>query len=205
MSEPLSYGYVDGNFFTSIIESGMIDIVGSEGLNISFEPVPDVSAISSPSGILKKNSVRCVVTEAGWFTPDFDPETGQPNPDASRGVTLITGPYRVFINGIHYPTLRFNLTDEFNEDYPFDLASSFPDYQSPLDTNILLDVPSNSSEEDDEYKSLQDGEKFHVEETKTTWEIFSNIYGEENAAISYEKISYTKEEAIKDYQINEIY
>lgn len=63
---------------------------------------------------------------------------------------------------------------------------------------ITINTVDDYYEDDDEYESFRDGEKFHVEETKTTWEIFSNIYGEENAAISYEKISYTKKEAIAD-------
>ena len=71
---------------------------------------------------------------------------------------------------------------------------------------ITINTVDDYYEDDDEYKSLYDGEKFHVEETKTTWEFFSNIYGEENAAISYyEKISYTEKEAIADYRENGIY
>ena len=70
---------------------------------------------------------------------------------------------------------------------------------------IVINAIDDYCEEDDEFTSSYPDEVFHVEETKTTWEIFSNIYGEENAAISYEKISYTEEEAIKDYQINGIY
>ena len=56
-------------------------------------------------------------------------------------------------------------------------------------------------------KSILDEEKIDhtVEETKTTWKIFSNIYGEENAVTSYEKISYTEKEAIADYRENGIY
>jgi hypothetical protein len=67
---------------------------------------------------------------------------------------------------------------------------------------ITINAIDDYCEDTDEYKSLHD--KFHVEETKTTWEIFSNIFGEENAAISYEKISYTKKEAIADYRKNGI-
>ena len=70
---------------------------------------------------------------------------------------------------------------------------------------ITINTVDDYYEDDDEYESFRDGEKFHVEETKTTWEIFSNIYGEENAATSYEKISYTEKEAIADYRENGIY
>ena len=70
---------------------------------------------------------------------------------------------------------------------------------------IVINAIDDYCEDTDEYESLCDGEKFHVEETKTTWEIFSNIYGEENAAISYEKISYTEKEAIADCIENGMY
>ena len=70
---------------------------------------------------------------------------------------------------------------------------------------IVINAIDDYCEEDDEFTSSYPDEVFHVEETKTTWEIFSNIYGEENAAISYEKISYTEKEAIADYRENGIY
>ena len=70
---------------------------------------------------------------------------------------------------------------------------------------ISINTIDDYCEEDEEFTSSYPDEIFHVEETKTTWEIFSNIYGEENAAISYEKISYTEKEAIADYRENGIY
>ena len=69
---------------------------------------------------------------------------------------------------------------------------------------IVINAIDDYCEEDDEFTSSYPDEVFHVEETKTTWEIFSNIYGEENAAISYEKISYTEKEAIADCRENGI-
>ena len=86
-----------------------------------------------------------------------------------------------------------------------DEAKDFAESEGKDYDEITIIPCEDYSEEDDEYKSLHDGEKFHVEETKTTWEIFSNIYGEENAATSYEKISYTEKEAIADYRENGIY
>lgn len=70
---------------------------------------------------------------------------------------------------------------------------------------IVINAIDDYCEEDDEFTSSYPDEVFHVEENVNTWDIYSNIYGEENAAISYEKISYTEKEAIKDYQINGIY
>ena len=63
---------------------------------------------------------------------------------------------------------------------------------------ITINAIDDYCEEDDEFTSSYPDEVFHVEEIKIMWEIFSNIYGEENAAISYEKISYTEKEAIAD-------
>ena len=71
--------------------------------------------------------------------------------------------------------------------------------------DIVINAIDDYCEEDDEFTSSYPDEIFYVEETKTTWEIFSSIYGEGNAARSYEKISYTEKEAIADYKENGIY
>ena len=63
---------------------------------------------------------------------------------------------------------------------------------------ISINTIDDYCEEDEEFTSSYPDEIFHVEENVKTWDIFSNIYGEENAAISYEKISYTEKEAIAD-------
>ena len=70
---------------------------------------------------------------------------------------------------------------------------------------ITINAIDDYCEEDDEFTSSYPDEVFHVEENVNTWDIYSNIYGEENAAISYEKISYTEKEAIADYRENGIY
>ena len=85
-----------------------------------------------------------------------------------------------------------------------DEAKDFAESEGKDYDEITIIPCEDYSEEDDEYK-MHDGEKFHVEETKTTWEIFSNIYEEGNASTSYEKIRYTKKEAIADYRESEIY
>jgi hypothetical protein len=59
--------------------------------------------------------------------------------------------------------------------------------------------------ENQEFTSSCPGERFHVEEKSQTWEIFSNIFGDDEPATTYRKDDYTKEEAIKDYQENGIY
>ena len=97
-------------------------------------------------------------------------------------------------NFISYQTDRNGV----NVEELIDEAKDFAESEGKDYDEITIIPCEDYSEEDDEYKGLYDGEKFHVEETKTTWEIFSNIYGEENAAISYEKISYTEKEAIAD-------
>ena len=58
--------------------------------------------------------------------------------------------------------------------------------------------------EADEYTTT-DGETFHVEESRECWEIYSSVFGDEEAATTYRKDDYTKEEAIKDYKENGIY
>ena len=58
--------------------------------------------------------------------------------------------------------------------------------------------------EADEYTTT-DGETFRVEESTDCWEIYSHIFGDNYPVTTYRKDDYTKEEAIKDYQINGIY
>ena len=50
-----------------------------------------------------------------------------------------------------------------------------------------------------------ESETFHVEESAECWEIYSSVFGDEEAATAYRKDDYTKEEAIKDYKENGIY
>ena len=49
------------------------------------------------------------------------------------------------------------------------------------------------------------GEKFHVEESLECWEIYSNIWGDDEPAQTYRKCDYSLEEAIADYTANGIY
>jgi hypothetical protein len=63
----------------------------------------------------------------------------------------------------------------------------------------------NQAIKDEEFTSSCPGETFHVEESTDCWEIYSSIFGDEEAATTYRKDDYTKEEAIKDYRENGIY
>ena len=57
----------------------------------------------------------------------------------------------------------------------------------------------------DEYTTNDESETFHVEESTDCWEIYSSVFGDEEAATTYRKDDYTKEEAIKDYKESGIY
>ena len=70
---------------------------------------------------------------------------------------------------------------------------------------ISINTIDDYCEEDDEFDSSFPDEVFHVEENVKTWDIYSNIWGNDEAATTYRKDDYTKEEAIKDYQTTGIY
>ena len=70
---------------------------------------------------------------------------------------------------------------------------------------ISINTVDDYCEEDDEFDSSFPDEKFYVEETKTTWEIFSNIFGDDEPAQTYRKCDYSRKEAIADYKENGIY
>ena len=70
---------------------------------------------------------------------------------------------------------------------------------------ISINTVDDYCEEDDEFDSSFPDEVFHVEETKTTWDIYSNIFGDDEAAQTYRKCDYSLKEAIADYKENGIY
>ena len=70
---------------------------------------------------------------------------------------------------------------------------------------ITINAIDDYCEEDDEFTSSYPGEIFHVEENVKTWDVYSSVFGDDKPATSYRKSDYSKEEAIKDYQINGIY
>ena len=50
-----------------------------------------------------------------------------------------------------------------------------------------------------------DGETFHVEEKSDCWEIYSSVFGDEEAATTYDKENWTYDEAVENYRKNGIY
>ena len=70
---------------------------------------------------------------------------------------------------------------------------------------ITINAIDDYCEDTDEYVTRDENETFTIEESRNYWEIFSNVFGDDKPATSYRKSDYSKEEAIKDYQINGIY
>ena len=70
---------------------------------------------------------------------------------------------------------------------------------------ITINAIDDYCEDTDEYVTRDENETFTIEESRNDWEIFSNVFGDDEPATSYRKSDYSKEEAIKDYQINGIY
>ena len=70
---------------------------------------------------------------------------------------------------------------------------------------ITINAIDDYCEEDDEFTSLYPDEVFHVEENVNTWDIYSNIFGDDEPAQTYRKCDYSLKEAIADYKENGIY
>ena len=70
---------------------------------------------------------------------------------------------------------------------------------------ISINTVDDYCEEDEEFTSSYPDEIFYVEETKTTWDIFSNLFGGDEPAQTYRKCDYSLKEAIADYKENGIY
>ena len=70
---------------------------------------------------------------------------------------------------------------------------------------ITINAIDDYCEEDDEFTSLYPDEVFHVEENVNTWDIYSNIFGDDEPAQTYRKCDYSLKEAIVNYGGNGIY
>ena len=70
---------------------------------------------------------------------------------------------------------------------------------------ISINTIDDYCEEDDEFDSSFPDEVFYVEENVKTWDIYSNIFGDDEAAQTYRKCDYSLKEAIADYKENGIY
>lgn len=70
---------------------------------------------------------------------------------------------------------------------------------------LSFNIVDDWCEDTDEYTTTNESEIFHVEESTDCWEIYSSVFGDEEAATTYRKNDYTKEEAIKDYKENIIF
>ena len=77
--------------------------------------------------------------------------------------------------------------------------------EKEYDEITINDAIDDYYEDTDEYVTRGENEAFTIEESRNDWEIFSNVFGDDEPARSYRKLDYSKEEAIKDYQINGIY
>ena len=70
---------------------------------------------------------------------------------------------------------------------------------------IVINAIDDYCEEDDEFTSSYPDEVFHVEENVNTWDIYSNIFGDDEPDTTYDKKDWTYDEVIADYRENGIY
>ena len=70
---------------------------------------------------------------------------------------------------------------------------------------IVINAIDDYCEEDDEFTSSYPDEIFHVEENVNTWDIYSNIFGDDEPDTTYDKENWTYDEVVDDYKENGIY
>ena len=70
---------------------------------------------------------------------------------------------------------------------------------------ITINTVDDYYEDDDEFTSSFPDEIFHVEENVKTWDIYSDLFGDDEPAQTYRKCDYSLKEAIADYKENGIY
>ena len=56
-----------------------------------------------------------------------------------------------------------------------------------------------------EYTTTNGSETFIVKESADCWEIYSSVFGDEEAATTYDKENWTYDEAVENYRKNGIY
>ena len=112
--------------------------------------------------------------------------------------------------GRAYGVYTFYQTDRFGK---FD-ASDLIDYAKEIaDTNDWeydqVDFKIEEEwEADGDFHSRENGndtEEFSVEENVNTWDIYSNIFGDDEPDTTYDKENWTYDEVIEDYTENGIY
>jgi hypothetical protein len=70
---------------------------------------------------------------------------------------------------------------------------------------IRINAIDDYCEDTDEYVTRDENETFTIEESRNDWEIFSNVFGDDEPAQTYRKSDYSLKEAIADYKENGIY
>ena len=70
---------------------------------------------------------------------------------------------------------------------------------------ISINTIDDYCDEAEEFTSSYPDEIFYVEENVKTWDIFSNLFGNDEPAQTYRKCDYSLKEAIVDYKENGIY
>ena len=70
---------------------------------------------------------------------------------------------------------------------------------------ITINAIDDYCEDDDEFTSSFPEEIFHVEENVKTWDIYSDLFVDDEPTQTYRKCDYSLKEAIADYKENGIY
>ena len=70
---------------------------------------------------------------------------------------------------------------------------------------ISINAIDDYCEDTDEYVTRDENETFTIEESRNSWEIYSNVFGDDEPATTYRKCDYSLKEAISDYKENGIY
>ena len=70
---------------------------------------------------------------------------------------------------------------------------------------ITINAIDDYCEDDDEFTSSFPEEIFLVEENVKTWDVYSNLFRDDEPAQTYRKCDYSLKEAIADYKENGIY
>jgi hypothetical protein len=94
---------------------------------------------------------------------------------------------------------------EVNVEELIDSAKDFAESEGKDYDGISINTVDDYCEEDEEFTSSYPDEIFHVEENVKTWDIYSNIFGDDEPAQTYRKCDYSLKEAIADYKENGIY
>lgn len=147
------YGYVIGMFVSSIgdrLDAGRFPDVIPADVTVTFTRVRgqykqplDGPVNGVKSMVVNHKPVTAMLTKEGYLTSDFDPIRKFVYVDATPGIWLVAGLYKVSVGGL-LPDFEIQVTEDYTPESPLDIAD-WISYSAPPGSAVkVVSVPVGS-------------------------------------------------------------